>query len=149
MDQLRDRQKMNWEAMFYSSQRIDLLIIAISGTGIYVCLETLKFAKENYLESIFWIKVSGVLFVLSIIVNFISQFYGRKSNEQDYLVSQLLLENKVDNKKDLDKNGKEEYDEYQSTSKKYTKYTNRFNYTSAVSMSIGLVLLVIYFVFIF
>ncbi len=145
MDQLKDRQKMNWEAMFYSSQRIDILIIAICGTGIYVCLETLKFLKENCIETSLLIKLSGIAFVVGIIINFISQFLSRKANEYDFLMSQMLL----DNNENLNDIEEIEYKKYQDNSEKYTKHTDLFNYLSAAFMSLGLILIMIYFMFIF
>jgi len=145
MEDLRIRQKMNWEAMFYSSQRIDILIIAICGSGIYVCLETLKYLKENNFELSIIIKISGIIFVIGIIINFISQFYGRKANEYDFLTSQLL----IDNKGEICEKDEGEYNDYLNKSIKITKYTDFLNYSSAIFMSIGLILLIIYFVFIF
>ena len=40
MERIKDRQKLSAQGMFYSIQRMDLLIVSISGAGIYVCLET-------------------------------------------------------------------------------------------------------------
>ena len=85
MERIKERQKLSWEGMFYSIQRIDLLVISISGAGIYVCLETLKFNKENCMDIGSLIKISGCFFLIAIIVNFISQVFGRNSNYYDYL----------------------------------------------------------------
>lgn len=47
MEQIKDRQKLSSQGLQYSIQRMDVLIVSISGGGIYVCLETLKFIQEH------------------------------------------------------------------------------------------------------
>jgi hypothetical protein len=40
MEDIKERKKLAYEGMIYGLQRLDLLIITISGAGIYACLET-------------------------------------------------------------------------------------------------------------
>ncbi|MBS3993069.1 MAG: hypothetical protein KGZ87_05075 [Bacteroidetes bacterium] len=140
-----ERQKQSWEGMFYSIQRIDLLIISISGAGIYVCLETLKFLTETENDVNLIIKISAVFFLFAIIVNFLSQIFGYKSNEKDYLMCQTEIES------DFKPNEfqQTQIDNYDKISECYSKLTNWFNYSSMLLMFIGLITLMIYFVFIF
>ena len=66
MGYFEDRKKMSWEGWFYAIQRIDLLIIAISGTGIYVALETLKYINDNSLVDSGLIKYAGVFLLFAL-----------------------------------------------------------------------------------
>lgn len=92
-DQIENEKNMAHQNMFYSVQRIDLLIIAVSGAGVYVCLETLKFlVKEEVNQNPILIKLAGLMFVLAVVVNFFSQVTGKKSNYYDYLMSCAKLE---------------------------------------------------------
>lgn len=145
MKRIKDRQKLSWQGLFYSIQRIDLLIISISGAGIYVCLETLKYLKESSCHSSNLIKVSGFVLLLAIITNFISQFLGRSSNLKDY----LMCEYQLDAGKKPTKKEKEKIDELDSQSERYNNWTGYFNYISASLMFSGLILLLIYFAIIF
>ena len=141
MDRLRDRQNHSWDGMFYSGQRLDLLIVSISGAGIYVCLETLKYINDNHLYSSSLIKWAGGILLLSIISNFISQFLGHKSNLYDY----LMCEAKLDAGDKISKKEQSEIDKYNYQSDCYDKATTILNYISAIFMSIGLTLLMSYF----
>lgn len=140
-----ERQKQSWEGMFYSIQRIDLLIISISGAGIYVCLETLKFLTESQKEINLIIKISAVFFLFAIIVNFLSQIFGYKANENDYLMCQTEIES--DSKPN--ESQKIEIENFDKNSDHYSKLTNWFNYASMLLMFVGLIMLMTYFVFIF
>ena len=134
------------EGIDYSIQRIDILTVAISGGGIYVCLETLKFLSENDINPTWIIKISGFLFLVSVVLNFVSQVYGRKAHEKDYLWSQTMIEF-------LDKPDSQELEteasDYETESENYSKKCNEFTDLSTLAMGIGLVCLVLYFVFIF
>jgi len=145
MDRIKERQKLSWQGVFYSIQRIDLLIISISGAGIYVCLETMKYIRENSLSDSNLIKVSGLLLLISIILNFVSQLYGRKSNYYDYLW--------CDEKLDLDGEPTAEQtaniEKYDTKSDLYSAYTNRLTNLSMLFMLIGLATLLWYFFIIF
>jgi hypothetical protein len=139
------RQKLAWEGLFYSVQRIDLLVVSVSGAGIYVCLETVKFLKEYEIDTHFSIQIAGVLFLTAIITNFISQIFGRKSNEQEY----LKLEIEINSKGKPKRTEKCLLDEYEKYAQKFDRYTNLFNWASIITMFLGLVMVVTYFIFIF
>ena len=146
MDRIKERQKLSWQGVFYGIQRIDLLIISISGAGIYVCLETMKFIKENNLEDSDAIKTSGMLLLVGIGLNFLSQIYGRKSNYYDFLWCEEKLD--IGNNEPTEKqlNDLKDYDDKSDV---YSKYTNRLTNASTFLMMLGLIFLMSYFFFIF
>jgi hypothetical protein len=135
MEQSKERQKQSYQNMFYSLQRIDLLIISISGAGIYVCLETVKYLMDKDQDISSLIKYSGGFFILSIIVNFLSQWFGFKTNEQDYLMCEAEIKKKEQTV----------IDAYDIRSDSFTKWTNRMNAASMACMFIGLILISIFF----
>ncbi|UMB59129.1 hypothetical protein MHL31_08535 [Lutibacter sp. A80] len=145
MKKLKERQKLSWQGMFYSIQRIDLLIVTISGAGIYLCLETMKFLSENNQCISSLIRISGAMFLFGIIINFLSQLFGFKSNEQDFLMCQA----KIDSGSKISNEEQDEIDTYDRKSDVYSKWTNRFNYLSMGFMFVGLILIMTYFLFIF
>lgn len=146
MDRIKERQKLSWQGMFYSIQRIDLLIISISGAGIYICLETLKYMFENNLNCDLIIKFSGLAFLVCIGVNFISQIYGSKTNHYDYLWCEEKLDCEDQPPNDEQQTRIEYYD---LKSEHYSKLTRRLTNWSIILMMSGLCLLLVYFFFIF
>lgn len=145
MERIKERQKQSFQGMFYSIQRIDLLIVSISGAGIYVCLETLKYLSDKNLHLSDIIKVSGGLLLMAVIINFISQFLGHMANYKDYLYCEEIIEagEKI-NKKEQSAIDKLDYE-----ADCYSKWTVRTNYISSLCMFIGLISLISYFLFIF
>jgi len=67
MSKAKERQKLSWDGLIYSIRRIDLLVNSISGAGIYICLETLKYLKENQIDLNLLIKVSGGMFLFILV----------------------------------------------------------------------------------
>lgn len=132
---------MAWEGWHYAVQRIDLLIISISGAGVYICLETLKYHHQNPLKYTQWIKAAGLLLVVSILVNLISQFTGKAANEYDLRMSQLKIEcdeektdSKISNIAKLD-----------TKSEIYSQYTDWLNMASFIIMVAGLSIVIGFF----
>jgi hypothetical protein len=143
MSDFKSRQKLSWEGMFYSMQRIDLLLVSISSAGIYVILETVKFLVEEKFKIGVELKISGIAFIFAIIINFLSQLFGYKANEQDYLMCELNCIDKP-NKKDLDK-----IKEHDKKSAFFSKWTNKLNYISMVFLAIGLFSLLYFYLITF
>lgn len=142
LEKIKNRQRLTWEGMFYSIQRIDLLIVSFSAGGIYLCLELLKYLKENNSEeSLLLVKISGSLFLLAIIVNFLSQSFGYLSNKMDYLMCEVEID--CEGKK-LTKKDKKDIKEYDKKSEKYSKWTECLNYSSITFMFCGLILITIF-----
>ncbi|WP_298248359.1 hypothetical protein [uncultured Christiangramia sp.] len=145
LQKLKERQILSLEGMKYGVQRIDLLIVSISGAGIYVCLEALKFLKEENLDLSSIIKYSGLFLALAIIINFISQFLGHKSNEVDW----RWCEHIIDCNDEPSKKQKKVIDNLDDRSEILSDLTIWSNYLSALLMFIGLGMLIYYFTFIF
>ncbi|MDW3192964.1 MAG: hypothetical protein R8G66_11390 [Cytophagales bacterium] len=140
-----EREKLAHQNMIYSIQRIDLLIISISGAGIYVCFETIKFLISKNLPPEISVKVAGGLFLIGIIINFISQLTGYETNKFDYLM--YLVES--ESEEELSNDQKVERDRCDKKSEKFSKATYILNYASMGFMFAGLITLMIYFLFIF
>ena len=145
MNKAENRQKLSWEGLIYSAQRIDFLIVSISGAGIYICLESIKYLSENKIPVHALVKFSGCFFLVAITINFVSQVFGKKSNEQDY----LMCEAQINAGEKISKSEQEEIDKYDKTAEKYTKITNRLNSVSMYLMFAGLISIMVYFLFIF
>lgn len=146
MEKIKERKKQSWDGMFYSIQRIDLLIVSFCGGGIYVCLETIKYLTEEKLACGILIKICGGVFLLGIILNFLSQHYGFRANEQDYLMCDAMIDacdKKL--KKCKRKDIKNEIKKYDIQSEIYSNRTKWLNYCSMGAMFTGLVLILIYF----
>lgn len=142
---LKERQKLSWEGMFYSTQRMDLLIISISGGGIYAALEALKYLQDYPLllcKSTVLIKAAGIFLLFSIIANFISQYFGHKSNREDWLMTDCELEG-VLKKKTLEI--KASIKAHDKKAEKFTKLTRYTNNTSMMLMIVGLLALLLVF----
>lgn len=144
-DSTKERYKLAYQGWFYAIQRIDILIISISGAGVYLNLETLKYAFENHISCYRSLKVSGVSFVLSVIVNIISQFTGKKSNVNDMHYCEAILEaseppSKVEESL---------INKYDKEAEKFSKVTEILNLFSFLLMLIGLTTLVYYFLLTF
>lgn len=124
----------------YGIKIIDLLIISLSGAGIYVIFETLKFllkpeAKEIGAEVIF-LKVSGVVFALAISANFISQWTGHLANH--HLDNSLEIQISKEKGDEIDKC------ELHDVEKKITFYnvlTHVLNIASTMLMVLGVSIL--------
>lgn len=141
IDTNRDRKQMAWQGWLYAVQRIDLLIISISGAGVYVCLETLKYHKQTPLENIVTIKVAGLVYVVGIVVNLISQFTGKSANKYDMRMSQA----KIDDANSPSEDKKNEIAKYDCKSESFSRWTDGLNLTSLILMFCGLITLIIFF----
>ncbi|WP_125719920.1 hypothetical protein [Flavobacterium ustbae] len=152
MTNSQEGKKQSWDGMFYSIQRIDLLIISICGAGIYVCLETIKYlaSTKTICECLYLIKFSAFFFLIGIILNLISQQFGYKANQQSYLMYDCEIEieeTKTQSNRDelmakleCDKNN------YDKESERFSNLTTTLNYTSMVFMFLGLIFTFIFFI---
>lgn len=134
------------DAIVYSSQRMDFLIITVSGAGIYVGLETIKYSFATHeLPLIFLIKISGILFCFSIIINFISQITSRMGNHYDYLASSEKIEQSSPPTQEQIINIRH----FESKANTYDNVTGKLNTASTILMLLGLSIIVCYFISIF
>ncbi|WP_346862852.1 hypothetical protein [uncultured Draconibacterium sp.] len=146
-----ERQKMASDNLHYSDRRIDLLLISISGGGIYVCMETIKYLSTNTKEIHWLIWLAGIGFLITIITNFIGQFIGRAANHNDYLWCDAMLEKQsLENKTDVESKRhkedlKNEIEEYDRLSDNYSRAISPINIFSTLSMIVGLASILSYF----
>lgn len=126
---------------FYSVQRIDLLIISLSGGGLYVTFETIKFLmSEHICADRCFLKIAGISFVLSILSNFISQITAYQSNKHEACWAEL---------EERDARGEDISEEKQTAhskaSEEYNWWTQATNYTAAGLMVGGIAVLVAFY----
>lgn len=78
---------------WYAIGRIDLLVVSISGGGIYIIFEAMKFIIENKLATdVSLLKTSGVIFTISIALNFVSQVFGWNANKYEAKWSKFKID---------------------------------------------------------
>lgn len=142
-----DRHKRMWDALFYAHQRMDILIISVSGGGIYVCLEAAKYLREdNYLITSDLI-TSAIAFVLAIITNFAAQKLSSEVYVCEYAISNIEVF--CDEAELNPDNYKDEISQHKEKAKKIEKWNKYSNMISILTMLIGLIFLVIFFLFTF
>jgi hypothetical protein len=141
----QERQKFAQDNLIYSERRMDLLLISISGAGIYVCLETVKYLSEKNIPTHWLIWVAGISFLAAIITNFIGQFFGYKANYYDYLFcqSEMEVENEPTRKQKL------EIKKFDKKAADYNKLVFPINVFCTMFMFIGLSSIVLWFLLIF
>lgn len=152
MTNSQEGKKQSWDGMFYSIQRIDLLIISICGAGIYVCLETIKYliSTKTECKCLYLVKFSAFFFLMGIILNLISQQFGFKANQQSYLMYDCEIE--IDeisakiNQEELMEKLECDKDKYDKESERFSNLTTTLNYTSMVLMFLGLIFTFIFFI---
>ncbi|GET35034.1 hypothetical protein PbJCM13498_38970 [Prolixibacter bellariivorans] len=131
------------EKEFYSTRRIDLLIISISGACIYIVFEILRFINSEGSKitgtPTILLKLSAILAVCAIIVNIFSQYWGFLANGYEARYSRAVI-NQIEENKD-DNNELEVLDR---KSRIYSFWTSLSNKVSIGLMLVGIVILVIY-----
>ncbi|MBL7932105.1 MAG: hypothetical protein JNL60_09385 [Bacteroidia bacterium] len=142
---------------YYSIQRIDLLIISLSGVGIYTCFEILKYIDSHeifkkYPEVDDPFNFCGILFTVAIISNFLSQWTAYKgsghaleSTKTDIYTTEN--ENELDEQKKSEQSEKSEKQD--KLSKIYNKVTEITNLISNGLMLLGLLILTLSFLHLF
>lgn len=130
----------------YSIRRIDLLIISISGGGIYVIFETLREFKTGnvQIENPNILLVSGLALLFAIILNLFSQYTGYYSNNYEERYINLEL-SKIEGNK-IDECEQENIDKKVNF---YNKLTDFFNTSSLLLMILGIILLAWFNYFLF
>ena len=147
MEKIKERKKQAWDNMIYSAHRLDLLIVSFCGAGIYVCLEIIKFSATKSLPCNILIKICGSCFLIAVAFNFLSQHYGLKANQNDYLMSDAMLEAEDTNLSDIKKNLLQfEITKFDKLSEKNSKLTARFNTYCIIVLFIALAIMLIYFI---
>jgi hypothetical protein len=140
-ESIKQRKQMGFTNWCYAGQRIDLLIISISGGGIYIILETLKYSLDKPLNYIVLIKISGILFVASIISNLLSQLSGQEANDHD----QQWCEKRLCASDPMTADEIVSIELSNSNASRYSQRTKNRNISSMIAMFAGLIFLIIFF----
>lgn len=132
----------------YAIRRMDLLIISISGAGIYIIFETIREAKTGeipLIEDAWFLTASGIAFLITILVNFASQITGYFANsyEEEYIQEELL---RLEGKKSWNKKRQKEVD---GKIDKLNLATDILNGASILAMLIGLLFLAVFNYYLF
>jgi len=122
---------------WYAIARIDLLIISISGGGLYILFELIKYYKSINGQDITGLKISGVFFMAAILVNFLSQFFGYEANDCEAKFSNLKFLQAIKEKEVI----QSEFDRIDRKGKTYNFLVDITNWLSVGSMVLGLILL--------
>ena len=134
-EHIQIKQNQAFQNLFYGHQRTDLLILSISGAGILIIFKVIEFSKNNHEDIHLLLKVVGIVFVLTIIVNFISQIFSQKSNMHDYSYYQAIIDEHEDAKC-----------RHNTLAELHNKKVGLFNNLSIYLMFLGLVLETTYFI---
>lgn len=127
----------------YSIQRIDLLIISVSGAGVYLVFETLKFLYTQQLAvDRLLLMAGGVAFVLAIMFNFASQWNGYFTNK--YEACWAMFEHKRLNDEPMTADEDKEQARYNRLAVVHSKWVRGLNITSTALMVAGVVLLALF-----
>ena len=138
-----DRQKFAQSNISYSTQRMDLLIISVSGAGVYLSMMTLQYILDkNYPASPIYLKVIAGIFLIAIIANFISQWASGKANTHDYLMCEYLRAN--NGQPSADEQAKA--DDHDTLAESFSKKVKFWNASSMYLMFIGLAALAVFFI---
>lgn len=138
-----ERHKRVWDALFYSHQRMDILIISISGAGIYTSLEAIKYLNDKQIPINGCLKYGAIAFLLAIISNFIAQKLSSHVSMCDYQIYDIDV---VCDEEGIDKTQyKKLIKKLNKKSKKTEKENKAFNRISIVLMFVGLLFLINFF----
>lgn len=128
---------------FYAIQRIDLLVISVSGAGIYIVFETIKFVLEkNLTVSRCLLEWSGGFFVTAILFNFASQWAGFYANKNE--VCWAHLEHKKASGDKLTEAQEKDQCGHDTLGSIYGWWTRLLNIASTVAMIVGIIILLIF-----
>ena len=127
----------------YSMQRIDLLIISISGACIFIVFEILRFLKTTpnlHLDpATILLKISAICSVIAIGVNFLSQIFAYHANRFEVIFSRMVI-----NQLDEDKMDDVALKPIEDKISYFNKFVVVTNIVSTSLMTIGIILLVVF-----
>ncbi|QEE50072.1 hypothetical protein FUA48_10925 [Flavobacterium alkalisoli] len=129
----------------YSTDRFDILVISISTTALIFSIGFVKdFVKGINNVNYFTLKLSWLLFVMTIFFNLISQVSSYYANNYDYLVTKLILKEKR-NRKELTCDEQYKQKKYDKRCRRCSKLTDVLNLVCLLFLTIGLVVLIFFF----
>ncbi len=141
LDRFINHKERSSNNVSYSIGRIDLMIISISGAGIYIIFETLRFLIENSIEmNLALIKLAGCSFAVAIVVNFASQWFAYWANKEEENWTEEII-------REISKHpefNQQLMDQHEATSSKLGRIVRILNVSATVAMLFGMVILVVF-----
>ena len=127
----------------YSMSRFDILVISLSSVGIGLIINMLR-SQDEIDHVLFYLKLSGSLFILGMISNFISQATSYFANEAEQVATKFLIQN-------LKKNTENPIEQKKLDSKanRLSTCTKWLNALSFFSVIFAIVCLLFFILFIF
>lgn len=139
IQQLKDHIKCCEDAMKYSMDRFDILIITLSSGALGFSMSFIKdIAKSNNYNYLILLKFSWLLFGSSLILNLISQVTSYFAHKYEMRISKSLI------KKERGKAGIPNERGLEKTKKFFDSCTNYLNFISLLSLILGIVVLIIF-----
>ncbi|MEX0314879.1 MAG: hypothetical protein AB3N18_11920 [Allomuricauda sp.] len=138
MNELAKRRELANESMKHNLERMGIILISVCSGGVYVCMESIKFSKEQHMEKPTLIVISGILFVVAILFSFFSHYLSYLVHRKDYEAVLLYQKDNPD---------PNELKSLEKQCKTYNKRIVFFNTSSILAMGMGLLALIIYFSF--
>jgi hypothetical protein len=120
-------------------------MITICGAGIYVCLETAKYSMDHGFSINWTLKVSAISLLISIIFNLISQWFSTKIQYNDFEICEYCISQDEENLELC-------MDEIKKREAKINAIEPKMILVEKcgfASLIIGLLLLIVFFIFIF
>ncbi|MES2593679.1 MAG: hypothetical protein V4608_17480 [Bacteroidota bacterium] len=149
VEALQKSRDKDFQSLFYSIQRLDILTISISGAGVYVVLETLKYRFEHLLfTGSYILKFSGALFVLAALINCLSQYTSYKAHQYSMMYYDICIE-AWKNEREKDESFIPNINNALDAKARYNSLTKWGNLLSLLIMFGGLSLLIVIFFLIF
>lgn len=121
----------------YSLERFDILIISLSSGGLILALNLYKNFQELCVDKAF-VKLSWLFFSIALIINLSSQVTGYLANKYDIKGTQNEIY-EIEKKKII--GNQKHIDKCQKVSNFLTKF---FNVTSFLSLTTGIILLILF-----
>lgn len=130
----------------YSNQRLDVLTVTVCGAGIYTSFELMKFIVGSSILKVEQIaclnihfKITGLLFTIAIIINFLSQWTAYQTATSGIESNKMAVLHAKNLKVDLEK-----MKDYQTKSDQYNKVTGITNLISIAVMISALLCMMIF-----
>jgi hypothetical protein len=153
IERLEKHKEQSESRAEYAMKRLDIMLIAMAGSGIYMGL---KFLENESISGKGWTIVAIVVFAGCIISNIISQWFSFYSNslDSDWTESQIekekekaeFLEDKENADTEFVYSEAEEHKKTKADLESYSKYTNGTNMTATGLLLLGMAMLLIQFI---
>lgn len=147
VERLYKHQESCEERSEYAMKRLDVMIVALSSSGLLLCFNDLKDHPAHSGA----LAVPIVCFVLAILINVLSQWLGYYANEHENAWTEGQIEKEKNQSKEKKKKRRRlianEAEQEGILSFTYGKWTNRTNKLASAILGIGVLVLLGLFIF--